>query len=78
MHTLTARIDDQLFQETKQQAELNGIPISEYLRTALKILNSEYAKKDRHQRLKKSSLETRKTSQEVNAEFAAFEGDDFE
>jgi hypothetical protein len=78
MRTLTARIDDQLFQETKQQADSHGIAISEYLRTALKILNAEYAKKDRHSRLKKSSLEARNISQQINAEFSAFEGDDFE
>jgi len=78
MHTLTARIDDELFQETKRQADLHKMAISEYLRSALKVLNAEYAKRDRHHRLKKSSLEARKTSQEINAEFSAFEGDDFE
>ena len=78
MHTLTARIDDQLFQETQQQAKSHGLGISEYLRTALKTLNGEYAKQDRYHRLKKSSVEARKVSQQINAEFSAFEGDDFE
>lgn len=78
MHLLTARIDDQLFSETQKQAEENGLAVSEYLRLALKALNAEYDKKRRYERLKKASLETRKISQEVNAEFSKFEGDIFE
>lgn len=77
MHTLTARIDDHLFQETKKCAHSQGIVVSEYLRLALQQLNTEHAKRDRHKRLQQASLDSRADSQGINAEFAAFEGDDF-
>lgn len=78
LHTLTARIDDHLFLETKERAAAHEIPVSEYLRIALRMLNAEYAKRDRHDRLKKSSLEVRKDSQRINAEFSQFESDNFD
>lgn len=43
-----------------------------------KTQDNSDTQKDRYQRLQAASLATRKISQEVNAEFAAFEEDNFD
>lgn len=78
MHTLTARLDETLFNATQEQAKAHGMGLSEYLRMALKKLNTEYAKQARYARLQQSSLAVRNTSMTVNQEFAESEEDLFE
>lgn len=75
MHTLTARIDNQLYLQSQQAAKIQGIKLSCYVRLALQMLNAQEQKKLRTHRLQQSSLKVRAQSQAINAEFAAFEDD---
>jgi Fe-S cluster assembly ATPase SufC len=78
MHTLTARIDNQLYLQSQQAAKIQGIKLSSYVRLALQMLNAQEQKKLRTRRLQQSSLKVRAQSQAINAEFAAFENDSFD
>ena len=75
MHTLTARIDQQLYLQSQHAAKIQGITLSSYIRLALQMLNAQAQKKRRTQHLQQSSLKVRAQSHAINAEFAAFEDD---
>ncbi len=75
MHTLTARIDQQLYLQSQHAAKIQGISLSCYIRLALRMLNAQEQKKLRTRHFQQSSLKVRGQSQAINAEFAAFEDD---
>ena len=78
MSTLTARIDEALFEETKKMAQREGVKLSEYVRIALKSLNNKNKKHARYQRLQKDSLAVSANSKTVNADFSITDEDLFD
>lgn len=78
MSTLTARIDPQLFEETKKIAQKNGIKLSEYVRIALKLLNERNRKMARYKQLQSDALAVREDSLQINQDFAITDEDLFD
>lgn len=75
MHTVTARLDDDLFRATQENAKKCHKPLSSYIRDALLLYNNTQMQKRLYNSLQKASLEVRDESIKINAEFSAIEGE---
>ena len=73
MNTVSMRLPDGLLRELDKRAAELEIPRTEYIRRAIRAMNSAIEDAKRRDRLKRASLKVRAESMKVNAEFAAIE-----
>lgn len=72
---ISIRINDQLLQTMKSNANFLHMSQTDYIRTAIEYMNQITRKEQRVERLKNASLRVRQESMKINAEFDEIEHD---
>ena len=75
MKSIALKLPDELLEESVNCAAALNLHRAEYLRLAISHYNHAFRARQRAERLAEVSLRVRKTSMQVNAEFAAIEHD---
>ena len=75
MQSISMKLPEELLASSDRCARTLGIPRAEYIRRALERMNREAEARARAERMARASRKVRKASMQVNAEFAAIEGD---
>jgi hypothetical protein len=72
---VSIRMDDELLQDLRGNAELLHVSQTDYIRRAIAFMNKRIEKRERRKRIQRASLLDREESMRVNAEFSEIEYD---
>lgn len=72
---VSIRVNDELLKTMKMNAHRLHLSQTDYIRKAIEHMNDEIEKRERKKRLISASLNVRKESMKVNAEFSDIEHD---
>ena len=75
MEAISLKLPEETLEASRRCAEALGLSRAAYIRKAIEHMNQEAEARERAGRLAAASRKVRKESMQVNAEFAAFEGE---
>jgi len=72
---VSVRLSTEVIKEMKTNARKLHMSQTDYVRTAIELMNDRAERRERNKRLKKASMAVRAESMKVNAEFSDIEVD---